>query len=256
MSKLKKQNKFIDLSDYGRPIAKFIAASLKNTNVTPIHVTLMFGLSGAFAIVCILKEYFIAAAFFLILKSILDAADGELSRVKNTPSYVGRYLDSIFDIILNAIILLAIMHIAKANIWLTIGAFICIQFQGTLYNYYYVILRNKLAGSDTTSKVFENKVPIAFEGETQKAVTIAYHIFNTLYIIFDKGIYYLDKNAIASNKIIPSWFMCLVSIYGLGFQLLIIAILLPLGFIKIVIPFFIFYTCLIPIFVGIRKIFL
>ena len=38
---------------------------------------------------------------FIILKSIIDAADGELARVKQTPSYAGRYLDSVFDIILN-----------------------------------------------------------------------------------------------------------------------------------------------------------
>ena len=43
------------------------------------------------------------APFFIILKSIIDAADGELARIKKTPSYTGRYLDSIFDIILNLI---------------------------------------------------------------------------------------------------------------------------------------------------------
>ena len=38
------------------------------------------------------------------MKSILDAADGELARIKMTPSYSGRYLDSIFDILLNLIL--------------------------------------------------------------------------------------------------------------------------------------------------------
>jgi phosphatidylglycerophosphate synthase len=33
--------------------------------------------------------------FFIILKSIIDGADGELARIKNT-SYTGRYLDSVF----------------------------------------------------------------------------------------------------------------------------------------------------------------
>jgi phosphatidylglycerophosphate synthase len=252
MSKLNKADKFLDLSDYGRPVAKWMVAMFKNTSVTPIQVTYLFGISGCIAVVCILAKYYLAAAFFLILKSILDAADGELSRVKNTPSYVGRYVDSIFDILLNAMILWAIMHIVHASLWITILAFICVQMQGTLYNYYYVILRNKLQGGDSTSKIFEYKEPIAFAGESQKAVHITYTIFNVLYSFFDKSIHLLDKNAY-KEKQMPSWFMTMVSCYGLGFQLLIIAVLLPVGLAKIILPFFVVYTILLFVFIGIRK---
>src|SRR5690606_30961696 len=107
MSKLPKEHKFIDLSDYGRPIARVIANSLKNTNFTPIHVTISFIISGLIAVYCILNGYYWLAAFFLILKSILDAADGELARVKQKPSYTGRYFDSVADMILNALFLIA-----------------------------------------------------------------------------------------------------------------------------------------------------
>ncbi len=108
MTKLPKAHKFIDLSDYGRPIAKLIANALKNTSFTPIHVTIGFKIAGLFAIYCIIQEYYWLAAFFLILKSILDAADGELARVKQTPSYTGRYLDSVADIVLNTLFFMAI----------------------------------------------------------------------------------------------------------------------------------------------------
>ena len=81
MSKLPKENKFIDLSDYGRPIAIVIANSLKNTAVTPVHVTIGFIISGLIAIYCIIQGYYWLAAFFLIVKSVLDAADGELPAV-------------------------------------------------------------------------------------------------------------------------------------------------------------------------------
>ena len=86
MSKLPKEYKFLDLSDYGRPIAKVIANSLKNTSFTPIHVTISFIISGLFGIFYILKGYYWIAGFFLILKSVLDAADGELARLKQKPS--------------------------------------------------------------------------------------------------------------------------------------------------------------------------
>ncbi len=252
MSKLPKNNQFIDLSDYGRPIARLIAKSLKNTTTTPIHITISFIISGIISIICILNELYWASAFFLILKSILDAADGELARIKNTPSYTGRYLDSVSDIILNFLILLTIWHITEVSILYMFIAFFGIQLQGTLYNYYYVILRNKYNG-DTTSRVFEDKVPIAMKGEKQKYVTILFKLYYILYGAFDKIICYLDKSAVKGKKF-PNWFMTAVSTFGLGFQLLIIAILFAFHLEHYVVPFFIGYSSFILIFIGVRRI--
>ena len=135
MSKLPKRYRFLDLSDYGRFIARWIASALKRTWVTPIQVTSWFIVSGLLAIACILANYYFAAAFFLILKSILDAADGELSRLKNMPSYIGRYYDSIADIILNFLFVLTFWYINDVSLIYTLLAFFGIQLQGTLYNY-------------------------------------------------------------------------------------------------------------------------
>lgn len=251
MSKLPKENQFIDLSDYGRKSARWIVNALKNTSVTPIDLTTSFIISGLLAIVAILNGYYVCAAFLLILKSILDAADGEMSRVKQTPSYVGRYYDSIADILLNFLFLLSLWHINDSSFLLMLIAFIGIQLQGTLYNYYYVILRNSVKG-DTTSRIFEDCPPEAMEGERQSTVNLFFHIYNTLYIIFDKCIYYLDRNARYSPPF-PSWYMTLLSTYGLGFQLLIMAVLLALGWQAYIIPFFIVYTSLIILYIGIRR---
>jgi phosphatidylserine synthase len=253
MSKLAAQDKFLDLSDYGRPFGKFFANQLKNTRFTPIHVTLLFGLSGLIAMYCILQNHYFYAGFFIVLKSAIDAADGELARLKNTPSYVGRYLDSVFDITLNFMFLMAICYVSKTSIWLTLLAFIGIQLQGTLYNYYYVILRNKSVGGDSTSKIFEYKSPRALPGETQKSVDILFLIYTVVYGTFDKIIHTLDKDAY-KVKTFPNWFMTLLSIYGLGFQLLIIAIMLPLNLIEYIVPFFIVYTLMIFVIIGIRKV--
>jgi len=252
MSKLNASDKFLDLSDYGRSFGRFFALKLKETRFTAIHVTLLFGISGLLAIYCILNQYFLAAAFFIVLKSGIDAADGELARLKNTPSYVGRYLDSVFDIILNFLFLMAICYVSKTTIWLALLAFIGIQLQGTLYNYYYVILRNKSVGGDATSKIFEYKTPKALPGETQKAVNILFGIYTIVYGFFDKIIHFLDAEAY-KVKTFPNWFMTLLSLYGLGFQLLIIAFMLPLGWIELIAPFFIIYSLLIFVLIGIRK---
>lgn len=252
MSKLPKENQFFDLSDYGRPIAKVIAKSLKNTSLTPVHITLAFVASGLIAVVCILNQFYWATVFFLMLKSVLDAADGELARIKETPSYTGRYLDSVSDIILNALILLTIWYVTKGSLFLTFWAFFGLQLQGTLYNYYYVILRNKHNG-DTTSRVFEHKVPIAMDGEKQRNVNILFGLYNLLYGLFDKIIYQMDRGAIESKNL-PNWFMTSVSTFGLGFQLLIIGLMLALGFRDYIIPFFIGYSFLILVFIAIRRI--
>ncbi|MCG9792424.1 CDP-alcohol phosphatidyltransferase family protein [Flavobacterium algicola] len=255
MSKLTAQDQFIDLSDYGRPFGKLLANSLKNTRFTAIDVTLLFGFSGLIAIYCIIAGHMYWAGFFLILKSIIDAADGELARIKNKPSYTGRYLDSVFDILLNFLILSAICYASNSPYWLTLIAFACIQLQGTLYNFYYVILRHKSAGADATSMIFEHAAPQALRGEKQGTVNLMFKIYRTLYGQFDTIIYALDSKAY-TVKTFPRWFMTVLSLYGLGFQLLLIAIMLALGLTDLIVPFFIIYSFLLVVLIPYRRIYI
>ena len=252
MSKLTAQDQFLDLSDYARPFGRYLANQLKNTRFTPVHVTLLFGISGLIAIYFILVQQYYWASFFIILKSGIDAADGELARLKKTPSYFGRYLDSVFDIVLNFLLLMAICCVTNSSVLIALLAFVGIQLQGTLYNYYYVILRTKSVGGDGTSKIFEYKTPKALPGESQKSVDILFKIYTIVYGGFDKVIHLLDPNAY-KVKTFPNWFMTFVSLYGLGFQLLIIALMLPLHWINFILPFFIIYTVLGIIIISIRK---
>ena len=250
MAKLPKKYQFIDLSDYGRPAGHWIAKCFQYTSVTPIHITTLFVICGLISIGLILNEYYVTAAFFIVLKSILDAADGELSRLKNTPSYVGRYYDSIADILLNFCFLSAFCYISQTSIIYMLLSFIGIQMQGTVFNYYYVILRHSVNG-DSTSRIVEDSAPKAFEGESQNMVNIFYKIYDILYISFDKVMFYMDRNA-RNSPPFPKWFMTLVSIYGLGFQLLIMAFMLVFKLHEFVIPFFIIYSVFIFVFVGLR----
>ena len=255
MSKLSAEEKFIDVSDYGRTIAIACAQKLKYTKVTPIHITLLFAVCGLIAVYCILRHYYVVAGFFLILKSIIDAMDGELARVKQTPSYIGRYLDSVFDNLLNFLFFMSICYVTQSAWWLGLIAYACMQLQGTLYNYYYVILRTNTEGGDTTSKIFETKRPLAIAGESQKAVNVLFIIYLILYSMYDKLIYTLDRKAYDLISF-PNWFMTLVSIYGLGFQLLVMAVILACDLVDLIVPFFIYYTLFIGVFVAIRKCFI
>ena len=251
MSKLPPAYKFIDLSDYGRPIARHIAMSLKETSCTPVQVTWLFIISGLIAIAGMFFGYYYLAAFFLVLKSILDAADGELARIKETPSYTGRFFDSIADILLNALIFYTLYIICDISFIYAFLGFLGIQLQGTLYNYYYVILRNKVNG-DTTSRIFETETPQALPGENQRTVTMLFKVYKLLYGFFDKIIYRLDNKAPQGKKM-PNLFMTAVSSFGLGFQLLLIGIFLIMGLKEFIIPFFLWYTLMVFIFIAIRK---
>lgn len=251
MSKLPREHRFLDLSDYGRKPARAIATSLLHTRITPIHVTIGFIISGLLAIFCILGDQMWGAAFFLTLKSVLDAADGELARIKQTPSYTGRYFDSVSDILLNLLIILTLWHVTDSSLILAVLAFIGIQLQGTLYNYYYVILRNRFSG-DTTSRIIEDQAPVAMEGESQRVVNIFFTLYTICYRQFDKAIFLMDRNAVHGTWF-PNWFMTAVSAFGLGFQLLIMSVMLPLGWIEYIIPFFICYSTFIFVLIGIRR---
>lgn len=251
MPKLPVQYRFVDLSDYGRPLAIRIAHMLRNTPLTPIHVTLAFVASGILAIYCILNHWYLGAVFFLILKSILDAADGELARLRGRPSYTGRFLDSVSDIILNLLIVFSIWYVTDGSVWLAILAFMGLQLQGTLYNYYYAILRSRHQG-DTTSRVFETQIPKAHEGEEQKHVTLLFRLYQFCYGGFDKIIYALDRSACNARKM-PKWLMTAVSTFGLGFQLLLIGLMLVFGLGKYILPFFLTYSIFILIFIAIRR---
>ena len=113
-------------------------------------------------------------------------------------------------------------------------------------------MRNKSVGGDTTSKIIEYKTPKALPGETQKLVNIFFGIYIVVYGTFDKIIHMLDSEAYKVSTF-PNWFMTLLSIYGLGFQLLVISIMLSLGWIDYIATLLIISTFLIFILVAIRK---
>lgn len=251
MSKVPESEKFLDLSDYGRTPGRKIAQYLQNTFFTPVKVTFLFFLVGLIAAYCILEKKYITAAILIVIKSILDASDGELARLRNKPSYIGRFADSIADIILNFILFVTIALSTNFSIELSILTFLCFQLQGTLYNYYYVIYRRNVSG-DQTSRVFETEVPKALGDESQKMVTFLYKLYRLLYGVFDFVIYKFDYSASKSISI-SKLFMTATSVFGLGFQLLIMAVFIATGNIKIIIPFFIVITAFIPVLIIVRK---
>ncbi|MCB0753641.1 MAG: CDP-alcohol phosphatidyltransferase family protein, partial [Ignavibacteriae bacterium] len=80
MTKLPKNKKFIDFSDYARPLAEKLVKILLPTKVGAYTLTFLFMIVGLIASYLIYNDkYLIIAAFLLLIKSLLDAADGEIA---------------------------------------------------------------------------------------------------------------------------------------------------------------------------------
>lgn len=169
----------IDLSEWGRPFARVVARFLKEKPISVIQVTSFHLLLTIFCAWLILQGNTIIACFLLIVKGVIDAVDGELARIRQRPSHVGRYWDTVAD----TIGLIAIMYaFGSLFSWapeLTCAIILATLFQYSLFNHYSILMRN-LGSGDTTSRVDERVKPIAYSWEKQSNV----NFFHTIYLIF------------------------------------------------------------------------
>lgn len=90
-----------------RPLAGLLVRLLYPTRVTPNQVTLAgigWGFLAAFLYTGNSSTSVAAAGVCLTLKDLFDSADGQLARAKQLYSRAGRFLDSIGDFIVNALV--------------------------------------------------------------------------------------------------------------------------------------------------------
>jgi phosphatidylglycerophosphate synthase len=255
MTKLPEDKKFIDVSDYARPFAVRLVKFLLPTKIGAVQITYSFlavGLSSAYLIY--IDKYLILAAFLILTKSMLDAADGEIARQRNEPSMVGRYLDSIFDFVVNFFLFLSIALVFQQEIWFMLFSLLLFQLQGSIYNYYYLVKRYQVNG-DKTSRIFESEEPEPFKHDNVKFLKVLHKIYLLIYGWQDFIIHKLDPNAISGREL-PSWFLTMASFFGLGFQLLIIAMFLTFNLHQYTFMFFILpYSIYAIIIVLVRRAF-
>ena len=161
--KLPEGAQFLDLSDYARPLAVWIARRLRDSSVTAPDVTAVWGIIGMIAVFCYGVggyQYALLGTVGLQVKNVLDAADGSLARLQSRPSRVGRFLDSIGDAVIAGALAVALaVAVARERpalyaTGLSGAALLLGLLQGSVYNFYYVRFRSR-RGGDTTSRVKE-----------------------------------------------------------------------------------------------------
>lgn len=171
--------KVVDLSEWGRPIARVVARNLKDTPVSVMQVTNLHLALTLFCAWLILQGHPVVACGLLVVKGVIDAVDGELARVRNRPSHVGRYWDTVADTIGMMAIMLAFARVFDWAVWLTGGLILATLFQYSLFNHYSVLLRS-LGSGDSTSRVDERIRPVANPWEKQSNV----NVLHTIYLLF------------------------------------------------------------------------
>jgi len=221
--KFSKDGGFLDFSDYGRPFARITAKLLVHTPIGSIMVTWIYTLVGLYAAFLIWQGKLIwLAALLLPFKSFLDAVDGQLARLKNRPSYVGRYLDPVNDFFVNLAIFLAIGYLVNVSYLIVLLSLILATFQGTVVHYYEIVKRN-ISHGDKTSRIDESKMPKPYPWDNPISLAIVYNLYILIYGWQEKLLRFLDPKA---STYLPNQFLSAMSFLGLGWQLLMISIFL------------------------------
>ena len=132
--------KVTDLSDWGRPIARIIANFLKDKPVSVIQVTNLHLVLTIYCSWLILEGSMVTACALLVVKGVIDAVDGELARIRDKPSHVGRYWDTIADSIGLFAVMCSFAVVLQWTPYVTGLIILAILFQYSLFNYYSIAM--------------------------------------------------------------------------------------------------------------------
>jgi phosphatidylserine synthase len=228
MDKVPPHAAFLDLSDYARPLARWLVYRLLPTSITSIHLTLAFTLCGfAAALLFAFDSALPLAGALLIVKSWLDAADGMLARARRQPSRVGRFLDSLCDFAVTVAVFLSI-GIGHSNDFALAGlSILCATLQCSVFNYYAVRYRAQVGG-DQTSRIDERDAN-GYPSDNPAALRVLHTLYLLIYAWQDALMHGIDQAIARQDRPLEPAFLTRASILGLGSQLLAMALCAALG---------------------------
>jgi phosphatidylglycerophosphate synthase len=143
--KLPAVEEFFDLFFY-RPLAFFFVKLIAHTEITPNQLTvasMVFGALGGFSYTYGTPEAYAWGGILYLLYNIIDCSDGQLARLKNSGSAIGRILDGVADYVVSVAVYLGIgigyagTSSSPAAMWaLTVAAGISNAVQSGLLDFY------------------------------------------------------------------------------------------------------------------------
>jgi archaetidylinositol phosphate synthase len=108
-----------------RPLANALVPLLRRVGVSPPAVVLANVVAGLAAAYAVARGALVVGALLLQLKTLLDNADGRLARATGRVTLVGRYLDTVADLVVNAAVLAALGHVTGQPL-LALAAFVAL----------------------------------------------------------------------------------------------------------------------------------
>jgi phosphatidylglycerophosphate synthase len=116
------------LCDYVfRPVANVLVVVLLPLRVPPPAVVLASTATGLVAAIEIARGDLIGAAIVLQVKTVVDNADGQLARASGRVTTLGRYLDSLSDLAVDALLFSAVGY-WTGRPWLALGGFLALTY--------------------------------------------------------------------------------------------------------------------------------
>jgi archaetidylinositol phosphate synthase len=99
-----------------RPLSNLLVPVLARIGVAPTAVVLANAVTGLGAAFALARGELLAAALLLLVKTLLDNADGQLARVTGRVTLTGRYLDTEADLVVNTAVFAALGHITGNSV--------------------------------------------------------------------------------------------------------------------------------------------
>lgn len=110
-----------------RPLAHLLVLALLPLRIPPPAVVLAATTVGLTAAAELAQGHVVVAALLLQLKTVLDNADGQLARATGRVSALGRYLDSLSDLLVDAALFAAIGYLTGRPL-LALAGFLAVTF--------------------------------------------------------------------------------------------------------------------------------
>lgn len=104
-----------------RPLSNALAPVLARAGIAPPAVVLANAMTGLVAALALADGRLLAAAVLLQLKTLLDNTDGQLARITGRVTLLGRHLDTEADLLVNAVVFLAIAHVTGQPVLAAVG---------------------------------------------------------------------------------------------------------------------------------------
>jgi phosphatidylglycerophosphate synthase len=204
-----------------RPVAAALVWLIYPTNITPNHVTvaaICVGMASAWMYAAGTPAAVMAAGILIVLKDIIDDADGQLARAKQQYSRRGRFLDSIGDFVVDVAVFAGIAaglcasRPVLSSVVLSVLAFWGITLRVS-YHVFYQVSFLHLEGKYELNRIVEEVTDADRKGD--RVALVLQRVFNVLYGWQDRLMLAIDtwcRGGRVDARLLPTW-------YGDGFGL-------------------------------------